>query len=119
MMIYGRRKKQGSEVVTVVTSLVLGVALLLTSACTFQTEAIDDLIGTSCGYFELNRLQVSSSHACWTDQNASGSCFASTDGACGGQTRKTFLAGEEVALWCPLGNAGEQHPFVPVECEKL
>lgn len=96
--------------------LTLAILALVLTCCTFETEALDDQLGTSCGHYELDRLTTETTYARYCDQAASGSCFFSADGACGDRRPKAFPGGQELVLWCPIGNPGtESHEMLSCE----
>lgn len=92
------------------------LACLLLGACSFETAALDPMLGTSCGHYELNRIMTGDTSACYRDGLQGGECFLSDSGACGNRRATEFPPGAELVLWCPIGNAGtERHPVVPCD----
>jgi hypothetical protein len=89
--------------------------LLLAPACTFKTDAIDGMIGTSCSHYELSRLTTEQGEACWREKRTDGECFMSAEGACGPHATE-WPPGTELVQWCPIGNPGTEVTEV-VPCE--
>ncbi len=81
------------------------LAALFLAGCTFQTEALDGALGTSCGHYELSTLTTKQGHACWRQVANTGACFMSSQGACG-QRATTWPPGTVLTQWCPIGNPG-------------
>lgn len=80
-------------------------ALPLLAGCTFQTEAADGMLGTSCGHYELSRMVTEDWAACWRQKDTGGKCFMSAQGACGPRATE-WAPGTELVQWCPLGSPG-------------
>jgi hypothetical protein len=89
------------------------VALL--AGCTFQTEALDGPLGTSCGHYALSHLTTESRAACWVELDTGGECFMSAQGACGARATR-WPPGTELTQWCPIGNPGTEVSVV-VPCD--
>lgn len=81
------------------------LALLLLAGCSLQTEALDTMLGTSCGHYELSRMVTEDWSACWRDSGDSGKCFMSAQGACGPRATE-WPPGTELVQWCPIGDPG-------------
>jgi hypothetical protein len=79
--------------------------LSLLAGCTFQTEAADGLLGTSCGHYELSTLTTELDEDCWRQKDTGGSCIMSSQGACHPDTQ--WAPGTVLVQWCPIGNPGE------------
>jgi hypothetical protein len=83
----------------------LALLALLLLGCTFQTEALDGALGTSCGHYALSTLTTEQGEACWREVATDGVCFMSSQGACGPHAT-TWPPGTVLTQWCPLGNPG-------------
>lgn len=85
--------------------------------CSFETEALDDFMGTSCGHYASTSQRLQDSSECWVDARPGEQCIVASEGACG-PPRRIFRAGEVVTIWCKVGGTStEQHEMVPAECE--
>ena len=94
------------------------VFVLLIAGCSFETGAVDQYLGPDCGHFEADRMTLGNESPCWRDAGDLEECFLSSDGPCEPRRPKTFPAGSEVAIWCPVGTVRhDEIRLVGVECE--
>jgi hypothetical protein len=94
------------------------VLLVLVLGCSFETGAVRDYLGHTCGMVEQDSMTVATTSPCWADKTTSGACFTSAEDPCVKDRRRVFVAGEHVTIWCPLErHEFERHRLVPVQCE--